>query len=150
MGKSYGIDVIVQGISAIVNENDRIGIIGENGAGKTTLLNMLMGILENDEGDIIVADNVTIGYLKQTDGLNPNNTLYSEMETVFAEVFKAVKELELVEKKLTIDPDDADLIEKYHIFQRRIQYRFSDKKDAQWYGLYRRRTQQNGWCFIRG
>ena len=50
-------------ISAIVNENDRIGIIGENGAGKTTLLNMLMGILENDEGDIIVADNVTIGYL---------------------------------------------------------------------------------------
>ena len=117
VGKSYGIDVIVQGISAIVNENDRIGIIGENGAGKTTLLNMLMGILENDEGDIIVADNVTIGYLKQTDGLNPNNTLYSEMETVFSEAFKAIKELELVEKKLTIDPDDADLIEKYHNLQ---------------------------------
>ena len=55
VGKSYGIDVIVQGISAVVNENDRIGIIGENGAGKTTLLNMLMGILENDEGEIIVA-----------------------------------------------------------------------------------------------
>ena len=60
VGKSYGIDIIVQGISAVVNENDRIGIIGENGAGKTTLLNMLMGILENDEGEIIVADNVTI------------------------------------------------------------------------------------------
>ena len=117
VGKSYGIDIIVQGISAVVNENDRIGIIGENGAGKTTLLNMLMGILENDEGEIIVADNVTIGYLKQTDGLNPNNTLYSEMETVFAESFRAIKELELVEKKLTIDPDDADLIEKYHALQ---------------------------------
>ncbi|MBQ5782008.1 MAG: ATP-binding cassette domain-containing protein, partial [Oscillospiraceae bacterium] len=39
VGKSYGIDVIVQGITAVVNENDRIGIIGENGAGKTTLLN---------------------------------------------------------------------------------------------------------------
>ena len=117
VGKSYGIDVIVQGISAVVNENDRIGIIGENGAGKTTLLNMLMGILENDEGDIIVADNVTIGYLKQTDGLNPNNTLYKEMETVFAESFKAIKELELVEKMLTIDPDDAQLIDKYHNLQ---------------------------------
>ena len=117
VGKSYGIDIIVQGISAVVNENDRIGIIGENGAGKTTLLNMLMGILENDEGDIIVADNVTIGYLKQTDGLNPNNTLYKEMETVFAESFKAIKELEIVEKMLTIDPDDAQLIEKYHNLQ---------------------------------
>ena len=117
VGKSYGIDIIVQGISAVVNENDRIGIIGENGAGKTTLLNMLMGILENDEGEIIVADNVTIGYLKQTDGLNPNNTLYSEMETVFEESFKAIKELEIVEKKLTIDPDDAELIEKYHNLQ---------------------------------
>lgn len=117
VGKSYGIDVIVQGVSAVVNENDRIGIIGENGAGKTTLLNMLMGILENDEGEIIVADNVTIGYLKQSDGLNPNNTLYSEMETVFADSFRAIKEIELVEKKLTIDPDDAELIEKYHNLQ---------------------------------
>ncbi|MBR5306174.1 MAG: ABC-F family ATP-binding cassette domain-containing protein, partial [Oscillospiraceae bacterium] len=117
VGKSYGIDVIVQGISAVVNENDRIGIIGENGAGKTTLLNMLMGILENDEGDITVADNVTIGYLKQTDGLNPNNTLYKEMETVFAESFKAIKELEIVEKMLTIDPDDAQLVDKYHNLQ---------------------------------
>ena len=117
VGKSYGIDVIVQGISAVVNENDRIGIIGENGAGKTTLLNMLMGILENDEGDIIVADNVTIGYLKQSDGLNPNNTLYKEMETVFADSFKAIKELEIVEKMLAIDPDDAQLVEKYHNLQ---------------------------------
>jgi len=120
VGKSYGIDIIVQGISAVVNENDRIGIIGENGAGKTTLLNMLMGILENDEGDIIVADNVTIGYLKQTDGLNPNNTLYSEMETVFEQSFKAIKELELVEKKLSIDPDYAVLMEKYHDLQKII------------------------------
>ena len=117
VGKSYGIDVIVQGVCAIVNENDRIGIIGENGAGKTTLLNMLMGILENDEGEIIIADNVTVGYLKQTDGLNPNNTLYKEMETVFEQSFKAIKELELVEKKLAIDPDDAELMDKYHDLQ---------------------------------
>ncbi len=117
VGKSYGIDVILHNISAVVNENDRIGIIGENGAGKTTLLNMLMGILENDEGDIIVADNVTIGYLKQTDGLNPNNTIYSEMETVFAQSFKAIKEIELVEKKLAAAPDDEKLIERHNELQ---------------------------------
>lgn len=117
VGKSYGIDVIVQGISAVVNESDRIGIIGENGAGKTTLLNMLMGILENDEGNIIIADNVTIGYLKQSDGLNPNNTLYKEMETVYKQVFDAIKEIELIEKMLVINPDDNELIEKHHNLQ---------------------------------
>lgn len=117
VGKSYGIDVIVQGITAVVNENDRIGIIGENGAGKTTLLNMLMGILENDEGDIIFADNVTIGYLKQSDGLNPNNTLYKEMETVYSEVFNAIKEIELIEKQLSVTPDNKELIEKHHSLQ---------------------------------
>ena len=52
VGKSWGIDVILQKINAVVNEGDRIGIIGENGAGKTTLLNLLMGVLENDEGEI--------------------------------------------------------------------------------------------------
>ncbi|MBP1552932.1 MAG: ABC-F family ATP-binding cassette domain-containing protein [Oscillospiraceae bacterium] len=117
VGKSYGIDVIVQGISAVVNENDRIGIIGENGAGKTTLLNMLMGILENDEGEIIFADNVTIGYLKQTDGLNPINTLYKEMETVYSEVFNAIKDIELIEKQLAVTPNDEQLIEKHHGLQ---------------------------------
>ena len=117
VGKSYGIDVIVQGITAVVNENDRIGIIGENGAGKTTLLNMLMGILENDEGDIIFADNVTIGYLKQSDGLNPNNTLYKEMETVYSEVFNAIKDIELVEKQLAVTPEDEQLIERHHRLQ---------------------------------
>ena len=117
VGKSYGIDVIVQGISAVVNENDRIGIIGENGAGKTTLLNMLMGILENDEGEIIFADNVTIGYLKQTDGLNPINTLYKEMDTVYSEVFNAIKDIELIEKQLAVTPNDEQLIEKHHSLQ---------------------------------
>ena len=78
---------------------------------------MLMGILENDEGEIIFADNVTIGYLKQTDGLNPNNTLYKEMETVYSEVFNAIKDIELIEKQLAVTPNDEQLIEKHHGLQ---------------------------------
>ena len=86
VGKSCGIDVILQKINAVVNEGDRIGIIGENGAGKTTLLNLLMGVLENDEGEIIFDDNATVGYLRQMDGLNLENTIYQEMQTVYQPV----------------------------------------------------------------
>lgn len=116
VGKSYGSDTIIHHVTAVVNENDRIGIIGENGAGKTTLLNMLMGILDNEDGDIIFADNVTVGYLKQTDGLTLTNTLYSEMETVFAEVFKAIAEIEKLEKQMA-ESSDEELINRHHSLQ---------------------------------
>ncbi|MBQ3587737.1 MAG: ABC-F family ATP-binding cassette domain-containing protein, partial [Oscillospiraceae bacterium] len=120
VGKSWGIDVILQKINAVVNEGDRIGIIGENGAGKTTLLNMLMGILENDEGEIIFDDNATVGYLKQMDGLNLENTIYQEMQTVFRAVYEAIEECARIEKRLAETPDDSDLVEKHHSLQNLI------------------------------
>jgi len=120
VGKSYGIEIILQKINAVVNEGDRIGIIGENGAGKTTLLNMLMGMLENDEGDIIFDDNATVGYLRQMDGLNLENNIYREMQTVYQPVYDAIKECAEIEKQLAITPDDAVLIEKHHNLQNLI------------------------------
>lgn len=120
VGKSWGVDVILQKINAAVNEGDRIGIIGENGAGKTTLLNMLMGILENDEGEIVFDENATVGYLRQMDGLNLENTIYKEMQTVFRNVYRAIEECGNIEKLLTETPDDHDLIEKHHSLQNLI------------------------------
>ena len=120
VGKSWGIDVILQKINAVVNEGDRIGIIGENGAGKTTLLNLLMGVLENDEGEIIFDDNATVGYLRQMDGLNLENTIYSEMQTVFKPVYDAISECAEIEKQLAETPDDASLIERHHSLQNLI------------------------------
>ena len=120
VGKSWGIDVILQKINAVVNEGDRIGIIGENGAGKTTLLNLLMGVLENDEGDIIFDDNATVGYLRQMDGLNLENTIYQEMQTVFQDVYDAIKECAEIEKQLAFTPDDRALVERHHSLQNLI------------------------------
>ena len=120
VGKSWGIDVILQKINATVNEGDRIGIIGENGAGKTTLLNLLMGVLENDEGEIIFDDNATVGYLRQMDGLNLDNNIYREMQTVFQPVYDAIKECAEIEEKLVHTPDDAALVERHHSLQNLI------------------------------
>ena len=120
VGKSYGTDIILQRINATVNKGDRIGVIGENGAGKTTLLNMLMGIYDNDTGDIIFSDNATVGYLKQIDGLNLENTIYSEMQTVFRDVFAAIAECEKIEKQLADSPRDTELVERHHRLQNLI------------------------------
>ena len=90
VGKSFGAEVILRGITANVNERDRIGIIGENGRGKTTLLNMLAGLSENDEGRLEIDSNATIGYLRQLDGLTLTNTVYEEMQTVYSDVYAAI------------------------------------------------------------
>ncbi|MBP1552219.1 MAG: ABC-F family ATP-binding cassette domain-containing protein, partial [Oscillospiraceae bacterium] len=47
----------------------------------------------------------------------PNNTLYKEMETVYSEVFNAIKDIELIEKQLAVTPNDEQLIEKHHGLQ---------------------------------
>lgn len=117
VGKSYGVDIILQSINATVNAGDRIGVIGENGRGKTTLLNMLMGVYENDEGTIIFDDNATVGYLKQMDGLDLSNTVYREMQTVYKPVYDAIRRCNEIEKQLAITPDDKDLIERHHSLQ---------------------------------
>lgn len=92
--KTYGVDTILEGVSFHVNEGDRIGIVGANGAGKTTLLNILSGQLPADGGNFFLSQNTTIGYLKQKDNFDRENTVIEEIHKIF-------KPLEEMEKELT-------------------------------------------------
>ena len=102
--KSYGTDVILDNISFHVNKGDRVGIVGLNGAGKSTLLRILTGELASDSGDFFVSQDTTIGYLKQSDGFNPENTVLEEAEAVFSDLAaKEKRMLELSERMANID-----------------------------------------------
>ncbi len=91
--KTYGIDVILQDVSFHVNEGDRIGIIGANGAGKTTLLKMLSGELPHDSGEFFVSADTTIGYLKQSDNFQSENTVIEEVEAIFSGIEQLEKDM---------------------------------------------------------
>ena len=91
--KTYGIDVILQDVSFHVNEGDRIGIIGANGAGKTTLLKILSGELSHDGGDIYMSQDTTIGYLKQSDNFQSENTVIEEVEAIFSGIEQLEKDM---------------------------------------------------------
>ncbi|EIW00519.1 LOW QUALITY PROTEIN: ATPase component of ABC transporters with duplicated ATPase domain [Thermoanaerobacter siderophilus SR4] len=108
--KSYGIDIILQNISFIVNEGDKIGVIGENGAGKSTLFNLLAGFTEVDSGTISISAN-KIGYLQQNTVIESEKSIYEEVKTVFDEIFQLEKQIKSLEEKIS-QTKDSHLLDK--------------------------------------
>lgn len=84
--KTYGINTILEDISLTINKGDRIGIIGDNGAGKTTLLSILACTLSCDEGEIFLPAHLSVGYLRQQDDFESNNTIYEQMLSIFSDL----------------------------------------------------------------
>ena len=114
--KSFGAAPVLRGVSARIEDADRIGLIGRNGAGKTTLLNILYGSLEPDGGTVARADK-TIGFLRQNSGLSSGNTIWEEMRSVFAPLLEAEWELRALEQQIAQtpveDPDYSRLTARY-------------------------------------
>ncbi|ADD01843.1 ABC transporter related protein [Thermoanaerobacter italicus Ab9] len=108
--KSYGIDIILQNISFIVNEKDKIGVIGKNGAGKSTLFNLLAGFTEPDSGAISISAN-KIGYLQQNTLIDSEKSIYEEVKTVFVEIFQLEKQIKSLEEKIS-QTKDSHLLDK--------------------------------------
>ncbi len=98
--KTYGVDVILDKVSFHVNEGDRIGIVGANGAGKTTLLNILSGKLPADGGQFYVSQNTTIGYLKQKDNFNKENTVMEEIHKIFSHLEAMEEEMHRISEEI--------------------------------------------------
>ena len=65
ISKSFSGKEIFNDINFILNDNEKLGLIGRNGCGKSTLLKIISGELEKDNGNIITSKNYRIGYLQQ-------------------------------------------------------------------------------------
>ena len=76
LSKRYGDDVILAGVSFVVNLGDRIGLIGPNGCGKTTLFRCILGDERPDDGSIILSPpGLRLGYLAQGLEYAPSETI---------------------------------------------------------------------------
>lgn len=104
--RRFGADVLFHNINLQINDHARVALVGRNGAGKTTLLKMIAGITEPDEGTITKVQGLTIGYLAQDQGLDSENSIWAELDTVFAKLHAQEKQLREMEVQMATGPHD--------------------------------------------
>jgi ATP-binding cassette subfamily F protein 3 len=112
ISKSYGIDTILKEVTFSINEGDKVGIIGSNGEGKTTLFKILSKELSQDDGEVFIDKNKSLGYLAQHLALDSNNTIYDEMLLVFEDLQRLEKKIEDLELKMNEPYDEKNA--SYH------------------------------------
>ena len=117
LGKSFGEKIVLHDVTASVEREDRIGIVGQNGAGKTTLLKILTGEYTDYEGEFSVTHGVTLGYLEQNAKLDPTLDIYGEMRSCFAHVLDAMAQMQILERRMAASPEDASVLEQHDALQ---------------------------------
>lgn len=112
INKFYNGNQLLNNISLTIDENDKIGLVGNNGCGKSTLLKIITGSVEPDrftekDGIVSTASKTTIGYLEQMGGLDSEKTVMEEMQGVFEPVHRAIERLREIEAEIESGDDSS-------------------------------------------
>ena len=84
----FGVKPLFSDVSFVINERDRIALVGKNGAGKSTMLKILCGMQKPTDGVVAVPNDTTIGYLPQVMKLQDDTTVIDETRKAFSSVTK--------------------------------------------------------------
>jgi len=101
--KTFGDHVIITCGSFHIENREKAALVGINGAGKSTILKIMIGELNSDAGEVILAKDRTIGYLSQHQELSVGHTIYQEVGSAKAEIIALeakIREQEQVMKGL--------------------------------------------------
>jgi ATP-binding cassette, subfamily F, member 3 len=109
LAKYWGVDLLFRDITFLLNEGEKMALVGRNGTGKTTLLKILMGRMEYDEGTIWTPAGCRVGYLSQDPEFTPGNTLLTEAQSVFAYLQKWERDLRDLETQMGAAASDDEL-----------------------------------------
>ena len=114
----FGVKPLFTGASFLINERDRIALVGKNGAGKSTMLKILCGMQKPTEGVVAVPNGCTIGYLPQVMILQDDTTVKEEAQKAFADIRKMAERIDEMNRQLAERTDYeseeyAELVERF-------------------------------------
>ena len=114
----FGVKPLFQNANFVINDHDKVALVGKNGAGKSTLLKILCGQKQPTEGKISNSSGMTIGYLPQVMILQDDTTVMDEAKKAFSNVIKMKEKIDAMNKELTERTDYESesyiaLVDKY-------------------------------------
>lgn len=101
----FGSTTLFSGVSFVVNENDKIALMGKNGAGKSTLLKIVAGLNKPSQGNISAPKEAVIAYLPQHLLTEDNCTVREETSKAFDEYLSMKREIDEINEQLTVRTD---------------------------------------------
>jgi ATP-binding cassette subfamily F protein 3 len=103
--KDHGGEAVLLDLDLVVEDGDRIGVIGPNGCGKSTLLRILAGVDAPDQGSLAIAHGIRTGYLPQDPGFDPSGTPVAAALEALDHLRCAEEELRRLEAALAQETD---------------------------------------------
>ena len=132
----FGVKPLFADASFVINDRDRIALVGKNGAGKSTMLKILCGQQKPTSGTVSVPNDCRIGYLPQVMILQDDTTVREEAQKAFADITKMKERLDKMNQELAERTDYESesylaLIEKYTTEHERYLMMGAESREAE-------------------
>ena len=132
----FGVKPLFQDVSFVINDKDRIALVGKNGAGKSTMLKILCGMQKPTSGNVAVPTDTTIGYLPQVMNLQDSTTVKEEARKAFAGITDLKAKIDELNKQLSERTDyESDeymaLVHKFSVEHDRYMMMGADNYEAE-------------------
>ena len=132
----FSVKPLFANASFVVNDKDRIALVGKNGAGKSTLLKILCGQQQPTSGTVSIPQDTTIGYLPQVMNLQDDTTVRQEAQKAFANITDLKAHVEQLERQMNerTDYESEDymaLVERYTTEHERYLMMGAESREAE-------------------
>ncbi len=105
LGVEFSGQTLFEGVSFVVNENDKIALMGKNGAGKSTMMKIMAGEQKPTKGKVNAAKDYVIAYLPQHLLTEDDCTAFEEASKAFKKIFSMKEEMDSINKQLETRTD---------------------------------------------
>ena len=106
IGVEFSGETLFSDVNFVINENDKIALMGKNGAGKSTMMKIIAGVLKANKGSVQVPKDAVIAYLPQHLLTEDDCTVFEETSKAFGTIFQMRDEINKLNKDLKIMKED--------------------------------------------